>query len=294
MRLVRKVAVILPVAKSSLDLDFVTSFDQAYSYVIANQDKLPYDIVIMKWYEPTFPIDANRNMCATYMVEGFPIKYNKDGEVLDKFHADISIWLDTDHTIPMDALFNLLKHDRPIMLGVYYLKVGHRDRPFYPVLFRRREDSNNGLYRAVMEFPHDQIFEVDFAGMGCACIHKEVFEKLEPPFFEYSSHPAGSSDYRSAWKNKHGIKDISEDRYFWDKVKDSTNYPILVDPAVSLGHIGKFVYDKYMYGAWLEAYKERMLKEHGPEGFKKQWDEMAIAEPYKEVEVYGINGKKKK
>lgn len=290
MRPLRKVVIILPVAKSSLDAEFVITFDQAYGYLIANMDKLPYDVQVLKWYERTFPIDANREICAQHMVEGFPIRYNKDNKPVDYFHADISLWIDTDHTLPRDAFINLLKHDRPIMLGIYYIKAGDKEKPFYPVIFKRRGDGGK-LYKAVMEYPRDQLFEVDFAGMGAACIHREVFEKLDPPFFQYELHPNGSSDYRAEWKNSHGIKDVSEDRYFWDKVKDNTNYPILVDPKVQFGHRGMFTYDHWMYFAWLEAYKERMRKEHTEREFDAIWKKMAIAEPYKEIKVYGLNGK---
>ena len=292
MRPVRNVVIILPVAKSSLDAEFVITFDQAYGYLIANMDKLPYDVHILKWYERTFPIDANREICAQYMVEGFPLKFDRNNKPVDYFRADISLWVDTDHTIPRDAFLRLIQHNRPIMLGVYYIKVGEKEKPFYPVIFKRRVDKEtDGLYSAVMEYPRDELFEVDFAGMGAACIHRKVFEKLDPPFFQYQLHPKGSSDYRSEWKNSHGIRDVSEDRYFWDKVKDNTNYPILVDPHVQFGHRGIFTYDYHMYFAWLEAYKERMRKEHTEREFDAIWKKMAIAKPYKEVKIYGLNGK---
>jgi hypothetical protein len=179
----------------------------------------------------------------------------------------------------------MLVHDRPIILGVYYIKSKKKENPFYPVLFKRRED-NKDLFKAVMEFPEKELFEVDFAGMGAACIKREVFEKLEPPYFQYMRHPKGTAAIDSEWKHESNIKDISEDRWFWDQVKDKTEYPILVDPTIQFGHIGRIIYDVHMYRAWLETYKERLKTEHGQEKFEESWGKMAIAKPYKEIKIY--------
>jgi len=272
----KKVIIFLPLAKASVDRDFFETYSQAKTYLMAKMEDLPFKFQILEYYCHTFPIDANRNECAARFVEGVPIA---NGGV---FRADISIWLDTDHTIPMDSLFTLLKHDRPVMLGVYYLKVSKPDHPFYPVLFRARKDKE-GLYKAVMEFPQDKLFQVDMAGMGCACIKREVFEKLEMPYFKYMRHPMGSSNTESQWKNESGIDDVSEDVWFWKQVREKTSYPILVDPNVQLGHIGKMIFDKNMYKGWINQYKARLLQEFGEDEFNKRWNEMAVAEPYKEL-----------
>lgn len=279
----KKVVIFLPVAKSSIDVEFFETYGRAKTYLLQRAHELPWEIEILEYDAHTFPIDANRNECAFRLVEGIPIS---GGRV---FRADISIWLDTDHTIPVDTLFKMLQHDRPIILGVYYIKSKRKEAPFYPVLFKRRED-NPDLFKAVMEFPDTDLFEVDFAGMGSACIKREVFESISPPkenkYFKYMRHPKGTAAVDSEWKHDMGIEDISEDRWFWDQVKDNTEYPILVDPTIQFGHIGKMIYDEHMYRAWLGAYKERLIAMKGKDSFDKIWSKMAVAKPYKEIKVY--------
>jgi len=270
---VKKIVFFLPLAKESVDTEFFQSYVTAKTYLNVKAGDLPFEFVTVDYYCHTFPIDANRNECAEKLLEGLVL----DNKTI--FKPDISIWVDTDHKIPPDAFFKLLEHNLPIILGVYYIKVKGRHAPFYPVLFKERED-DEGLYKAVMEFPDKELFEVDFAGMGCACIHREVFEKLERPYFKYMLHPAGSANAESFWKNTHDINDVSEDRWFWDQVKAKTNYPILVDPQVQLGHIGKMVFDKEMYFAWRDTYKRSMIEKEGSK-FIDNWKKMAIAKPYK-------------
>ena len=280
----KRVIIFLPLAKGSIDTEFFETYSMAKTYLMSHMNELPWQVEILEYYCHTFPIDANRNECAHRFVEGLPVS---GGRV---WRADISIWIDTDHTLPIDTLVRMLKHERPIILGVYYLKTKKKENPFYPVIFRRRDD-NKDLFKAVMEFPDKELFEVDFAGMGAACIYREVFEKLDAPYFKYMRHPKGTAAADSEWKHEKGIEDISEDRWFWDQVKDKTNYPVLVDPNIQFGHIGKLIFDRSMYQAWLGAYKERLIAEHGLDKFNEVWSQMAIAKPYKQIEV--IDGKTK-
>ncbi len=132
-----------------------------------------------------------------------------------------------------------------------------------------------------MEFPSSQLFEVDFAGMGCACIAREVFLKLSMPYFKYIKHPRGGAAPDSNWKNSAGIEDVSEDRWFWEQVKEKLpDVPILVDPTVQLGHIGKMIFDQPMYDAWLREYKRQLEMIHGKEKYDEMWGQMAVAGPY--------------
>jgi len=284
---IKRLIIFLPTAKSSLDTDFVVTYNQAYRYLTSHVDELPWQLEIMEYYCSTFPIDANRNECATRFLEGIPIEGKR------VWRADVSIWLDTDHTLDVDALYRLLLHEEPIMLGIYYLKTKSPKQPFYPVIFRRNEDKPD-LFKAVMEFPENDVFEVDFAGMGAACIYREVFEKLDRPYFAYSKHPLRTSAQDSEFKHNADIHDVSEDKWFWDQVKDKTDYKILVDPKVQFGHIGKMIFDKYMYKGWLSQYKDRLIKDHGEAKYKELWSKMAIAEPYRKDRDADRSTKKRK
>ena len=275
----KKIVIFLPQAVQSVSVEFDESFFNAYLRLLraANEDELPFEVQdIMVYRAKTFPIDANRNECAVRFLEGIP---TQGGGV---YRADISLWIDMDHEIPTDAFVRLLKHDRPIVLGIYFIKVKRAGMPFYPVIFRAREDKPR-LYKAVMQYPEKELFEVDMAGMGAACIHREVFEKLDMPYFKYMEHPEGSSAPDSTWKSNSGIQDISEDVWFWKQVKEKTPYPILVDPNVHFGHVGKLIIEKNLYKGYLAQYKESVIRQHGQEEFDKIWNQWAIAEPYKEI-----------
>jgi len=127
----KNVVIFLPLAKESVDRDFFESFNIAKSVLIANMDKLPFQLgAVIDYYCHTFPIDANRNECAWRAIDGIK---TKNGSI---FKPDITIWLDTDQTFPSNTLFNLLKHNLPIVAGIYYLKAKTKDVPFYPVMFK--------------------------------------------------------------------------------------------------------------------------------------------------------------
>lgn len=285
----KKVVTFLPfMNQGSICTQFVESYLRAKDYLMAKVDELPFDVEYLEYSVKTFPVHEGRNECAHRFVEGIPMSGTRI------FRADVSIWLDMDHQIPQDTLFKMLEHERPIILGVYYIKVKSKESPFYPVLFMKRHDGSN-LYKAVMEFPEKDLFEVDFAGMGAACIYREVFEKLDPPYFDYMKHPENLLAGDSEWKHEKNIKDISEDRWFWEQVKEKTDYPILVDPTIQFGHVTTMVIDQYMFKAWLNTYKERLLKEHGQEKYDKEWGKIAAAQPYREVKVHGkAKGSKRK
>jgi len=283
--MVRKLVIFIPIGnQSSLHTDFVLSYNRAKAYLITHIDELPWELEYIEYNCATFPIDAMRNECATRLIEGIPIDSKQ------VWRPDVSIWLDTDHVIPEDSLFNLLMHDLPIVLGIYFIKAGKRDNPFYPVIFQQREDKPH-LFKSIMEWSEDGLFECDFAGMGAACIKREVFEDLERPYFAYSKHSGDTRAPDSKWKEASDIFDISEDKYFWDQVRDKTDYKILVDPKVKFGHIGKMVFDYPMYKAWLGEYKKKLLETHGKEKYEKVWSEMGVAKPYeKEVKIVKETG----
>ena len=276
--MVRKLVIFIPVGnQDKMWTGFTSTYERAKAYLVNHIDELPYKLEFVEYHCTTFPVDAMRNECATRFVEGIPM----EGRAV--WNADISIWLDTDHTIPTDALFNMLAHDLPIVCGIYYIKAGKRDYPFYPVIFQQREDKPE-LFKAVMEWPQDDLFEIDFTGMGALCIKKEVFDKLDRPFFAYSKHPKYTRAPDSQWKNAAEIHDISEDRYFWDQVREKTDYKILVDPKVEFGHLGVMEFEGNMYRAWLGEYKKKLLAQHGKTKFDKMWAEMGAPRKY-EVEL---------
>lgn len=64
------------------------------------------------------------------------------------------------------------------------------------------------------------------SGLGCALIHRSVFEKMSYPYFKWITYNSGSQ--------------LSEDLFFCEKFKE-IGIPIFVDTRVSCGHMMRHV-----------------------------------------------------
>ena len=65
-------------------------------------------------------------------------------------------------------------------------------------------------------------------GTGCVLIQREVFAKLNPPFFEYGRHKEYWNKYRG------------EDTYFFNKCKEA-GFSLFVDTGAQCGHISEMI-----------------------------------------------------
>ena len=253
----------LPLAKSVIDREFFEDYNKMKNYLYSKLHELPFEVGgIFEYYAHTFPIDANRNECALRFLES---------------DCDISIWLDTDQTFQRETLFNLVKHDLPIVAGMYYAKA----EPFYPIVFKESPDSDNfSLFNPIIRHPENELFEADMMGMGCVAIKKEVFKKLEYPYFRYSPHPKNSNSPDMEWKYSHKINDVSEDVYFFKQIRQA-GIKVIVDPKIQCGHLTKITIDKSLFDSYLATSCMEFEKRHGKEAFQKLWEGQCQAEPLK-------------
>ena len=122
-----------------------------------------------------------------------------------------------DDTLPRpDAILRLLKHDLPIVSGLYC----RRSEPHYPIIINMNRDNRKVLgftYPYEMNPPKDKLVECDAVGAGCLLIKREVFEKMPQPWFKVGQY--------------HG-----EDIYFCLQAKEA-GYKILVDTGVECMHV---------------------------------------------------------
>jgi len=144
--------------------------------------------------------------------------------VLEAMQAGCShiLFLDTDMRFPKDTLDRLMAHDEPIVAANY----ATRRMPVKTVAF-----SSDQGWDCVYTTPESEgLEEVHSVGMGVMLIKREVFEKMELPWFHlgYSmkTHSFSGEDIffcRSA--RKHGFK-------------------VLIDHGLSkqVKHIGSFEY----------------------------------------------------
>lgn len=249
--MIKNVMICLPLAKTSIDREFFESYVVMKNYLLSHAKDLPFKLgYLNEYFAHTFPIDANRNECALRFLE------SKD---------DISIWLDTDQSFPEDTLFNLLKHPYPVTAGMYFAKA----EPFHPIVYNYAGESKR-LFDSLVEYPKDQLFEVDLIGMGCVRIDKEVFESISFPYFKYQEHPQGSTAKDADWRVSNKISDVSEDVWFFNKVRDK-GYQIVVDPEIQCGHIMRLESNQKLFDGYLENSKAAYKSIHGEDKFNELW-----------------------
>ena len=123
--------------------------------------------------------------------------------------AEYLFFVDDDMLFPPNALVKLLAHQEPIVGGLYFA----RQAPYLPIAYRHVEDNQ---WIAVTKYQAG-LQEVDAIGTGCLLIRRDVLEKLERPWFEFSDR-------------------MGEDMYFCDKAKQ-LGYKVLLDGDVKCKHL---------------------------------------------------------
>lgn len=118
-------------------------------------------------------------------------------------------FIDDDMLVPPNGLLRLLSHNVPIVGGLYF----QRTPPHLPVAYRHVEGNQ---WVPVTEFCAG-LQEVDALGFGFMLVKREVFERMDRPWFEFSDR-------------------MGEDMYFCQQAK-ALGYPILVDADLKCRHL---------------------------------------------------------
>lgn len=141
-----------------------------------------YDVDILTTAS-AMPDDAkNQALRAWDIINGKngSLTHENRNQLVGGFDADWLFFIDYDTVPPVDALARLLAHNYPFVCGTYY----HRNSPHHPLVYRRRED---GLYGVVSDYEPGAVFcEPGLAtGLGCALIHREVFDRIRAQYKQY-------------------------------------------------------------------------------------------------------------
>jgi hypothetical protein len=137
--------------------------------------------------------------------------------------ADYLLWLDSDMRFPKETIGHLILRDKPIVAANY----ATRRMPIKPVAMM----DGGGKIDRVYTGPESQGLEpVDYVGMGVMMVKREVFEKIEAPWFAIPYSTIGNHY-------------IGEDVFFCRKAKEA-GYEVLLDHDLSqhVKHIGTFEY----------------------------------------------------
>lgn len=126
-------------------------------------------------------------------------------------------FLGDDMAFEPTALMRLLEHEVDVVVPL----VPRRRPPFMTVLYKERE---SGLVpMSFGEVPVSGLITVPSAGTGGMLAKREVFERIEPPWFTY-----GADDM------------ATEDIGFCERLSEA-GYPVHVDTSVRMGHCGVFI-----------------------------------------------------
>ena len=132
-----------------------------------------------------------------------------------------------DMVLPIDTIPALLQLDKPVASGLYFLR-GGKGQPCLYVKTPLAPANNPYPHTPVSVFPLDKPFKLGkkggCPGLGCVLIAREVFEAIEPPWFDLRER-----------REKTG-EGYGSDMYFYTKVGQA-GYEVWVDPRIVCDHM---------------------------------------------------------
>jgi len=246
----------VPLRQAAVDSRFFGSFIRAKDYFMSHCDLLPFKVgaIHTRMDMHTFPIDANRNVLAAQAQEA---------------GVDYTIWFDADQSFPEDVILKLLKHEKPIVSGMYFAKA----LPYFPIIFNCIDHDKEKFrhFRPIFDYPENgDLYYADMIGMGCVAIQTQVFDKIKQPFFKYQKHPPDTfiKDWR--FRVHHKIQDVSEDVWFCKQIRNA-GFRIIVDPSIKCGHFSSFEVNEIIYKGVVEQANADYAEKYGQDKLEEQW-----------------------
>jgi len=132
-------------------------------------------------------------------------------------------FMDSDVVPPPGTLQKLVKHDMPIVAGIYPMNVNGKKAWSF------KGDSRNATYGGwqlhCIPLP-DDLMNVTAIGGSTLLVKREVFEKMERPWFKIV--------YKAIDEEGHAY-DEGEDEYF-SRIAIEAGYDIMIDPTIICTH----------------------------------------------------------
>jgi len=138
--------------------------------------------------------------------------------------ADWTVWIDDDMRFPKDAIERLLAHRKPIVGANYPTR---RWPAIEPVTFKD-EATTERVYTSSNSAGLESVASI---GLGCAVVHRSVYDAIMAPWFFYEWDEVGCK------------YDGYEDAYFCRKARKA-GFDVLIDHDVSkeVAHVGQMEY----------------------------------------------------
>lgn len=126
--------------------------------------------------------------------------------------------------------------DRPIVGALCFS--WQRGNVAAPTMYVIRADNKVGR---MLDYPRDQLVEVDATGTGCVLVHRSVFEKVLA---------SGKGPAAYPWFQETALGDLplGEDVTFMLRAR-ACGFPVFVDTSIKVGHEKKIIVDENVFAA---------------------------------------------
>lgn len=135
-------------------------------------------------------------------------------------------FVDSDTIPPADAVIRLLSQDKDIVTGLTPMLVNDKEKgvwgTFYNAFLPIRDAAGNTV-RTECPKENTGLVEVERCGGSCIMIKREVFSKLETPYFKFVLKDNGLDHV------------VSEDVYFCDRAREA-GLKIYADTSIVCNH----------------------------------------------------------
>ena len=162
---------------------------------------------------------------------------NDLGEAAVAEGGDYVLWLDSDVMFPSSLLADMIADmdGRDILTGIYHM----RRPPFAPVIWsklRKGMTESENVTEICVEYPKDEIFEVEACGFGCVLMRTEVLKTVMNERHDLFSPISG----------------YGEDLSFCLRAR-GCGYRIWCDPRIQVGHKASTIVTADTFKSYQEA-----------------------------------------
>ena len=214
------VMIAIPIAGDHVSTELFKSFS---TMLLTTIKEMPSDFSLNLMTTSLKPLDEARNSLVRRAL---------------KAGATHVFFVDNDMALPKMTLINLLKHDVPMVSGLYF----KRATPPTPVAYDKMNGPNFHIF---LDYPDRQLVDVVGVGMGCCLIKKEVFDTVKDPWFRFKFDQPVVEGHKN--ENFKGV--LAEDLSFCKKVTEA-GIGIKLDTSVKCGHVGKAVITEEAFKGW--------------------------------------------